>query len=118
MTSHQSISQIGSKQQLIGVIEQLIELEFGRTGSPWVSKRRLCKLFAISYGLDLECLVEAGGYSSDFKNLLVDSRRFSLYNDPQPRQFYVALRQRVMPGRLSSGQPRPNLRLERQRAIP
>ncbi len=116
MTSHQAFSQIGSKDQLIGVIEQLIELEFGRTSSPWVSKRRLCKLFAIGYGLDLEFLVEV--YGQDFKSLLAGSRRFSLYNDSQPKQFYVARRQRVMPGRLSSGQPRPNLRSERQRRIP
>ncbi|MGB3310050.1 MAG: hypothetical protein WBG32_24680 [Nodosilinea sp.] len=97
MISDQNLSEISSKKQLLAIVENLMNAEFGRTGLPWVDRQRLCQLFLDGYYLDLEALIEFKSHSQDLRSLLVNSKRFAIYNKPQPKDYYVALRSLLAP---------------------
>jgi hypothetical protein len=110
MASPQDLSKFSSKDDLLEAVDYLMDVELGRTGSPWVSRQRLCELFVNSYGFDLEKLANFRSCGKDLKSFLSSSRRFAIYNDPQPMEYYIALRQVIFPGLLKSGRPAPRLR--------
>lgn len=110
MALPQDLSKFSPKDDLLETVAYLIDVEFAQTGSPWVSRQRLCELFANSYGSDPEKLANFRSYGKDLKSFLSSSQRFAFYNDPQPTEYYIGLRRVIFPGLLKNGMPAPKLR--------
>jgi hypothetical protein len=110
MSTHQNLSKFSSKEDLLDAVDSLMDGEFGRTGSPWVSRQRLCALCLASYGVDLEAIADFRSFGKNLKSFLTNSQRFSFYQDPRPGEYYIARRRIVFPGLLSSGRPAPKFR--------
>ncbi|WP_156119790.1 hypothetical protein [Leptolyngbya sp. KIOST-1] len=110
MASPQDLSRFSSKDDLLTAVDYLIDVEFSRTGSPWISRQTLCELFSHSYGFDLEELADFRSLGKDLKHFLSSSQRFAFYNRPQPTEYYIALRRVIFPDLLKSGSPAPRLR--------
>jgi hypothetical protein len=96
MESHQNLSSFSSLQHLLEELENLIALESDRKGSPWISVTKLSELFCKKYGVSLEAVAKAQGYS-DLRSLFRSSRRFSIYGTQAPQEYYVTLFHTVFP---------------------
>lgn len=107
MSAPQNLSKFSPKEDLLDAVDSLINVEFARTGSAWVSRRRLCELCLASYGVDLESIADFRSFGKNLKSFLTSSQRFSFYQDPRPGEYYIARRRIVFPGLLSSGRPAP-----------
>ena len=110
MSVPQNLSKFSSKDDLLNAVDYLIDVEFGRTGSPWVSRKRLCELCWDSYGIDLEAIADFRSFGKNLKSFLSASQRFSFYQDPRPAEYYIARRRIVFRDLLSSGRPAPKPR--------
>mgnify|MGYP005847405871 CR=1 FL=1 len=58
------------------------------TGKTWITFQDLAAAYQERYSVALEALT--GGDRASLKRLLVESRRFAIYNSPVPGEFYVA----------------------------
>lgn len=84
-------------KNLLQELENLIELESQRKGSPWSSAAKLTELFYEKYGVFPEDMAKAQGYAKDLRSLLKSSGRFSIYSTQIPQEFYVTLLKVVVP---------------------
>ncbi len=110
MTSCRHISKLASKSELLDAVDYLIDIEFDRTGSPWISRQRLCESFLAIYGIDLEAIAKLRGLGKDLRYFLAEGQRYSIYQTPNPAEFYLARRSVLLPGVLKSGSLAPRLR--------
>ena len=86
-----------SLQQLLEELESLIALQAQSYGNPWVSASKLTELFYKKYKVSPEAVAKSQGCSDGLRNLLRDSKRFSIYDTQAYQEFYVALLQTVVP---------------------
>ncbi len=85
-------------EQILQELENSILLESQITGNPWVKATRLRELFYNKYGATLEQEIKLNGYSDSLENFLKSiSQRFSIYNHPNPQEFYVAFLHDIVP---------------------
>ena len=85
-------------KQLLSELENSIVIESQINGSPWVKATRLSELFYEKYGYSLEGEIKSKGYSNCLKTFIRrSSQRLSIYNTPNPQEFYVAFLNDIVP---------------------
>ncbi len=98
MNVQQNLPSFSSRKQLFKALKVLVSLESSRTEHPWIHVTRLSQLFSEKYDLSLEEVAKAQGFRAGLKSLFKQSGCFSIYGNQMPQDFYVALRQLVVPG--------------------
>lgn len=96
MESHQDPSSFSSLQ-LLEELENLIDIESARNGNPWIHVTKLTEVFYKKYGVSLEEVAKAQGYSDGLRSIFTSSGRFAIYGTQIPQEFYVAFLQAVVP---------------------
>lgn len=96
------------------ILEKLIEI-IERSGTPWISWERVDQEFSREVGRSLEDCLRTSFYCTDIKRFLRESRMFSIYQKPDPTDFYIALGQQVAPYPLPTPKQRiPSYRVKRR----
>ncbi len=97
MEPYQNPSSFSSLQQLTEELANLIALESGESGNPWVSTTRLTELFCERYGVSPEDVANVQGCGNGLRSLFVRSKQFVIYPTQIPQEFYIALFRVIFP---------------------